>query len=67
MLYNMHDGENISLSTNTTIFLLLENDILKTNKASVSLKAESSMRSYLPASNQLRCKHTSKKLPSASN
>jgi hypothetical protein len=33
----MHD-EYISLSTNTTIFLLLENDILKSNKGSVSLK-----------------------------
>jgi len=30
-------------------------------------KADSSMRSYLPASNQLCCKHTSKKLRSASN
>jgi hypothetical protein len=38
MPHNMHDGEHISLSTNIMIFLLLENDILKTNKVSVSLK-----------------------------
>jgi len=38
MLYNMHDDEHISLSTNTMIFLLSENDILKTSKGSVSLK-----------------------------
>jgi hypothetical protein len=35
MPYNMHDGEDISLSTNTMIFLRLENDILKTNNGSV--------------------------------
>jgi hypothetical protein len=34
----MHDGEHISLSTNTIIFLLAEKDILKTNNGSVSLK-----------------------------
>jgi len=37
MLYNMHDDEHISLSTNTMVFLLSEN-ILKTSKGSVSLK-----------------------------
>jgi hypothetical protein len=38
MLPNMHDGEHISLSTNTMILLLVEKDTLKTNKVSVSLK-----------------------------
>jgi len=38
MPYNMHDGEHISLPTNTIIFPISENDILKTNKGSVSLK-----------------------------